>query len=113
MNCEARQIPGRRRLPERLSLRFGTGSGLHEGSPHWQLRPRSRPHDDGSRRITIEARLDTKALVLDLSAGEAAELMFEIGAALEQAARDERSLAENAPTERQVSTTGRRKAEFG
>ena len=60
------------------------------GSGHWRLHPRSHPTKDGARRITIDARSDVHAVTLHLTTGEAAELMFELGAALEQAARDDK-----------------------
>lgn len=93
MSNETRQSPDWPRSPKRLSLRFGGGNELHEGPRRWALRPRSRPNQDGSRRITIEARSDTETFIVDLNAGEAAELMSGLGSALEQAAKDEVLLA--------------------
>lgn len=90
MVWEARRTHVPHQSAERLPLRIGTAN-LPEGlSSHWQLHPRSRPREDGTRRITIEALSDGETLIIDLTAGDAVGLMFELGAALEQAARDER-----------------------
>jgi hypothetical protein len=90
MVCEARHKPELSRSAKRASLKFGATMGSGEVSGHLHLHPRSRPRKDGTRRITVEARSDVETLIIDLTAGEAVELMFELGAALEQAARDQR-----------------------
>ena len=94
---EARQTRDRHMFEETLSLGFGATKGSQGGPGPCQLRARSHPREDGSRRITIEIGSDLEASVVDLTAGEAAEFMFELGAALEQAARDEKRALQNLP----------------
>lgn len=89
MFCEVRRTLDRQ--PIRGLLPIETVNDSQMASCHWQLHPRSQPREDGTRRITIEARSDSRLLAIDLTALEAAELMLELGAALEQAARDEQS----------------------
>lgn len=91
MDSKASIALGRRRQVERPRLGIVCGEPRQEQSGHWHLHPRSHPKADGSRRITIDARSEKTAFVVDLSAGEAAELMLELGYALEQAARDEKA----------------------
>ena len=97
MVCEVRRDLERRRPEAMLSLQFGTGKSPKEDASRWHFHPRSCPRDDGTRRIKIEARSELKTLTADLTAGEAAELMFALGSALEQAARDERCAASDLP----------------
>lgn len=92
MDSKASAAPGRPRQVERPRLGIVCGDPRREQPDRWHLHPRSRPKEDGSRRITIDARSERTAFVIDLSAGEAAELMLELGFALEQAAREEKSL---------------------
>ena len=89
MVCEARVIPEQRRTSARPSPSFGIEVVSPATSERWQLLPRSHPTANGGRRITIEARSGRRTAAYQLTAGEAAELMFELGFALEQAARDE------------------------
>ena len=97
MVCEARRDVERRRPEAMLSLQFATGKSPKDDASRWYFHPRSCPRDDGTRRITLEARSELKTLTADLTAGEAAELMFALGSALEQAARDERCSASDLP----------------
>ncbi len=89
MLCEARVIPERGQATHRPSPYFGTEAASQQPSEHWQLLPRSHPTAHGGRRITIEAGSGRGTATFHLTAGEAAELMFQLGFALEQAARDE------------------------
>ncbi|MFA6117474.1 MAG: hypothetical protein WC729_26000 [Sphingomonas sp.] len=70
------------RLPNFASARQG-----------WALHPRSKPRSDGGRAILLEARCAGGAIDMLLTASEAAELMLELGYALEQAARADTSMA--------------------
>jgi hypothetical protein len=89
MNCEARTLRDHetaKQVPNRVSLRDvsrGPGRG-------WSLSARPRPHAEGGRALIIKARSASQTIEMVLSAGEAAELMFEIGFNLEQAARASR-----------------------
>jgi hypothetical protein len=87
--CEARAIPDQRAASRKPSPSFGIAAVSPAASDHSQLLPRSHPTANGARRITIEARSGLGRATYHLTAGEAAELMFELGFALEQAARDE------------------------
>lgn len=104
MDSKAPATAGRPRQVERPRLGIVCGEPRPEQPDQWHLHPRSRPKEDGSRRITIDARSARTAFVVDLSAGEAAELMLELGFALEQAARDEKSLG---PPRAQATPGGR------
>ncbi|QNA83751.1 hypothetical protein G4G27_06930 [Sphingomonas sp. So64.6b] len=64
------------RLPNFASARQG-----------WTLHPRAKPRSDGQRAILLEARCSSGAIDMLLTAPQAAELMLELGYALEQAAR--------------------------
>ena len=70
------------RLPNFASARQG-----------WTLHPQSKPRSDGQRAILLEARCASGAIDMLLTAAEAAELMFALGYALEQAARTDTSTA--------------------
>lgn len=91
MDSKAPAAPGQLRQVERPRLGIACSAPRQKQPGQWHLHPRSRPKEDGSRRITIDARSERTAFVVDLSAGEAAELMLELGFALEQAARDEKA----------------------
>lgn len=71
----------------RLSLRFD--SDPEKNAPVRQVRVRALPNREGddARMLLLEAGIGTDAVPLQLTASEAAELMFEIGFALEEAAR--------------------------
>jgi hypothetical protein len=71
----------------RLSLRFA--SDPDKNAPVRQVRVRALPNKEGddTRMLLLEARVGTDTVPLQLTASEAAELMFEIGFALEEAAR--------------------------
>ncbi len=71
------------RLPKFASARQG-----------WTLHPRSKPRSDGRHAILLEARCADGAIDMLLTASEAAELMLELGYALDQAARADTSTAE-------------------
>lgn len=89
MNCEARTMRDHeteKLVPSRVPLRDlsrGPASG-------WNLSARPRPQSKGGRALIIKARSSAQTIEMVLSAGEAAELMFEIGFNLEQAARASR-----------------------
>lgn len=76
-----------------LPLHLASGRGPVDGPGRWHFHPQSCPMQDGTRRIKVEARSKTVTFTANLTAGEAAALMFELGSALEQAARDERRAA--------------------
>jgi hypothetical protein len=106
MVCEAGPTPEHRQSAAKLSLKFGASNGSQDAQRQHQLLPRSNPREGGERRISIEARSDENRITFDLTAGEAAELMFELGSALEQAARDE-SRARSRPPRLESLGTGR------
>jgi hypothetical protein len=91
MDSKAPLVAGQRRQVERARLGISWREPRQKAPGQWCLHPRSHPNEDGSRRIRIDARSETDTFVVDLLAGEAAELMLELGFALEQAARDEKA----------------------
>lgn len=71
----------------RLSLRFDSES--ERSSPIRQVSVQALPNEEGddTRMLLLEAHVGTGTVPIQLTASEAAELMFEIGFALEEAAR--------------------------
>jgi hypothetical protein len=82
----------------RLSLRFASES--KGNSPAQQVSVRALPHEEGEkdRMLLLEARVGTSTTAMRPTASEAAELMFEIGFALEEAARIANELPPRRPT---------------
>lgn len=82
----------------RLSLRFG--SEPQKSLPAQQVRVRALPNEEGEqgRMLLLEAQVGTSTTMIQLTASEAAELMFEIGFALEEAARMANGLPPRRPT---------------
>lgn len=87
MTGETGRLPKDKGQAGRLSLRFD--SDPEKNAPVRQVRVRALPNREGddARMLLLEARVGTSTVLLHLTAGEAAELMFEIGFALEEAAR--------------------------
>lgn len=74
----------------RLSLRFGSAPEKEAPARRVSVRVLSSTDGENSRMLLLEARAETGTVAIRLTASEAAELMFEIGSALEQAGNPEK-----------------------